>query len=553
MTYLGMKKDYDKLDDLSEERSLENLAITKRLLSELKTYDYESLNAQDKLSYELFKKGLEEQIESFKFRYHNYPVNQMFGWQSSLPSFFMIMHRVDNEEDMKAYISRLSQVQRQASQVVAGINKRTKLGIIPPKFVFPAVIRDSKNIISGFPFTDDPSKPSTLYADVEKKISALDLDASKKQLLLTEAKSALVNSVKPGYELLISTMETLEAKAPAQAAASSLPDGKAYYQMRLNDYTTTDWSAEKIHQIGLSEVARIQAEMNKIKDKVGFKGSLQEFFKYMQNRPESYYPQTPEGRKAYLEEAKKLIANFKKRMPEVFGILPKADVEVRAVEAYREESAGKAFYNSPALDGSRPGIYYVNLYDLKQVPRYEMEALAYHEALPGHHLQLAISQELKGLPKFRTLSGYTAYSEGWGLYSELLPKDMGFYQDPFSDFGRLSMELWRACRLVVDTGLHAKGWTREKAIDYLRANTPSSKGDTRKAIERYIVMPGQATAYKIGSMKILELREKAKEALGEKFSLAGFHDTILKNGPLPLDVLEEQIDLWIEKNQSVSH
>ncbi|MFW7380732.1 MAG: DUF885 domain-containing protein [Oligoflexus sp.] len=548
MTYLGMKHDYDKLDDLSEERQNEDFAIVKRQLQELKQYDPESLGPQEQLSYLLFEEQLKRKIADFDFRYHNYPVNQMFGLQSSLPNFMMTMHRVDQKSDAEAYISRLNQVDQQFQQLINGLKKRENLGIIPPRFVFDAVIRDSQNIISGFPF-DKTQAPSTIYDDFQKKVVALKLSEEETEQLLQQGQEALLNSLGPAYRSLIAYMQDLEKKAPLQGSASALPNGETFYQHELQQYTTTNYSPEQIHQLGLAEVARIQKEMEAIKNKVGFQGSLKDFFQFLSKNQRFYYPQTAAGREAYLKDARAYIEAFKKRMPEAFGILPKADIEVRAVEAYREQSAGKAFYNSPALDGSRPGIYYVNLYDLKGVPKYEMEALAYHEGIPGHHLQLAISQELENLPKFRRFAGYTAYSEGWGLYSEYLPKEMDFYQDPYSDFGRLSMELWRACRLVVDTGLHAKGWTREKAIQYLQEVTPASDGEIVKAVERYIVMPGQATAYKIGSLKILELRQMVKEALGESFSLAGFHDVILRDGPLPLNVLEQKVRAWVSSEQ----
>jgi len=326
-----------------------------------------------------------------------------------------------------------------------------------------------------------------------------------------------------------------------------LPDGEAYYKYRLKSITTTDMTATQIHDLGLSEVARIHDEMRGIMKSVGFEGNLQDFFAYMRDDPDGkfHYPDTEEGRAAYLSEATALIETMKGDLDDVFIKKPKADLIVKAVEPFREKTAGKAFYSRPAPDGSRPGIYYANLYSMKDMPIYQMEALAYHEGIPGHHMQLAISQELTGIPKFRKFGGYTAYTEGWGLYSEFLPKEMGYYTDPYSDFGRLAMELWRAARLVVDTGLHDKKWTREEAIKYLVDNTPNAENDCRKAIERYIVMPGQATAYKIGMIKILELREDAKAKLGDKFDIREFHDVVLAVGPVPLGVLETRVNNWV--------
>ena len=339
-------------------------------------------------------------------------------------------------------------------------------------------------------------------------------------------------------------MKSQQARTTDDDGAWKLPRGDEYYQWRLQRMTTTDMSADEIHELGLAEVARIQDEMRSIMQDVGFDGTLQEFFTFLKEDPQFTYEDSDAGRQAYLDEATRIIDVMKTRLDDVFLKKPEAGLEVRRVEAFREKSAGKAFYNRPAQDGSRPGIYYANLYKITDMPKYQMEALAYHEGIPGHHMQLAIAQELEGVPKFQKFGGVTAYTEGWGLYSEYLPKEMGFYEDPYSDFGRLAMEIWRAARLVVDTGLHHKKWTRQEAIDYLLENTPNPENDAIKAIERYIVMPGQATAYKIGMIKILELREAAKAQLGDDFDIREFHDVILETGPVPLDVLEARIQNW---------
>ena len=309
--------------------------------------------------------------------------------------------------------------------------------------------------------------------------------------------------------------------------------------------TTTDMTADEIHELGLAEVARIHDEMRAIMQQVEYDGTLQDFFEFTRTDEQFFKPNTDEGKAEYLAEATAMIDTMREALPTVFNTFPKAEMEVKAVEPFRERAAGKAFYQRPAPDGSRPGVYYANLYRMQDMPLYQMEALAYHEGIPGHHMQLAISQELTGIPKFRKYGSVTAYTEGWGLYSEFLPKEMGFYEDPYSDFGRLAMELWRAARLVVDTGLHAKQWTREEAIDYLLTNTPNPEGDARKAIERYIVMPAQATAYKIGMNKIIDLREDARTRLGDSFDIRDFHDVVLKDGPVPLQILEENVENWI--------
>ncbi len=338
-------------------------------------------------------------------------------------------------------------------------------------------------------------------------------------------------------------MKRQQATAPTEDGIWRLPDGAAYYQALLAGYTTTDMTAAEIHALGLSEVARIHGEMEKIRDKVGFRGDLKQFFEHLRTSPQYYHT----TREDYLAEVDTHVKAMEARLPAFFNTLPKAGLHVKAVEAFREKSAGKAFYQSPSPDGSRPGTYYVNLYDLRDMPITELEALAYHESVPGHHLQRAVQTELTGLPPFRRFGSFTAYTEGWGLYAEELARDMGFYTDPYSDFGRLAMELWRACRLVVDTGIHDRKWSRERAIAYLKDNTPNPDGDIEKAIERYIVFPGQATAYLIGKMKIVELRTRAQTALGERFDIRAFHDVVLQSGPVPLDILEKRVDAWIAR------
>lgn len=548
-TYLGIKQDYGKWNDLSDAAADADLARSKQQLTRLTSLDANKLNEQAALSYELLKAGLEHSISDDKWRYHTYPINQMYGVHSVVASFLINQHQVTDESDAKAYISRLNAIPTLLAQLETSLEIRAKKHIIAPKFVFPYVISDSKNIITGAPFTDT-GKDSALWADATRKINKLDITDDSKKALLAEVKQDLLTKVKPAYEQLITYTKSLEARADTRDGAWKLPDGEAFYNNALARTTTTDMTADTIHDLGLSEVKRIHDEMRIIMKKVHFAGSLQEFFVFMRDDKQFYYPETDEGKTAYLAQAKSLIDTMESRLDEVFTIKPKAELVVRKVEAFREKSAGKAFYDQPAPDGSRPGSYYANLYKMEAMPKYQMEALAYHEGIPGHHMQIAIAQELQGIPKFRKFGGYTAYIEGWGLYSEYFPKEMGLYADPYSDFGRLSMELWRACRLVVDTGIHAKKWTREQAITYYVENTPNAESDAIKMVERHIVMPSQATAYKVGMIKILQLREQAKKALGAKFDIREFHTVILKNGPLPLDILEEQVNKWIKQVQS---
>lgn len=550
---LGIKQNYDQWDDISDARSQEDHALFLADLEKLRAFDYDALSDDAKLSYRLFEYETQRRIDGFEWRFHNYPVNQMWGPHTGVPAFLINYHRVDSVEDAEAYVARLEGVRAYFAQVGVGLETRRARGIIAPKFVFERVLDACRNVISGRPFDADATEDSTLLADFQAKLDALDgVTPEKRAELTTAARNALVKSVGTAYELLMGELTELQDVATTDDGAWKLPRGDEFYARALEWTTTTELGADEIHALGLAEVDRIHDEMRAIMDTVGFEGDLNAFFEFMRSDPQFYYPNTDEGRARYLAEATQLIETMKGRLPELFVTLPKNEIVVKRVEPFREKTAGKAFYNRGAPDGSRPGYYYANLYDMSQMPIYQMEALAYHEGIPGHHMQIAIAQELNDVPAFRRYARYTAYTEGWGLYSELVPKELGFYADPYSDFGRLAMELWRACRLVVDTGIHHKRWTRERAIEYLVENTPNPEGDAIKAIERYIVMPSQATAYKVGMLKILELRERAKLELGDNFSLREFHDRVLTSGPLPLSILEERIDTWIASRRTRS-
>ncbi len=544
-TRMGMKTDYGIWDDFSSEKYVQDLEQAKKRLDYLKGIDVETLNNETRLSYELARRQAENEIDDYKYRFYNYPVEQMHGWHAELPAFLINMHRIDSVPDAKAYISRLIGLEKVMSDIIEQLKIREQNGIVPPKFVFDRTLDASRNIIKGKPFTK-ASDASTLMEDFSAKVEKLNISEKQKKGLLNEAEIALVDHVQPAYKSLIDFLENQQKRATVEAGVWKFPKGGDFYDNALKRVTTTNLTADEIHEIGLSEVARIHGEMENIMDEVGFEGSLEEFFNFMENDEQFYYENTEEGKAAYLKKAKALINTMKAKLPELFNTLPKADIVVKAVEPFREKSAGKAFYQQPAIDGSRPGTYYANLYDMNAMPKYEMEALAYHEGIPGHHMQIAIAQELEDIPKFRKFSFFTAYVEGWGLYSEYIPKEIGFYEDPYSDFGRLAMELWRSCRLVVDTGIHAKKWTRQEGIDYYKQNTPAAESACVKMVERHIVMPGQATAYKIGMNKILDLREKAKERLGAKFDIRQFHDVVLTDGALPLNILESRVDSWVK-------
>ena len=544
-SYRGIKdSDYGKWDDGSDAAEARNYEAERSALKEMRArFDPAKLSPENKLSYRLFEKRAARSEGAYKYNDYGYIFDQMNGAQSQIPAFLINIHRIDTKSDARAYVNRLYGIGPAMTDAVGQAKTRAAKGIMPPKWVYPYVIADSRNVITGAPFDGGPDAP--LFADFKAKVGKLKITQIEKDILIADAAQALTNAVRPAYEALIAEMTAQEKVAGTDDGVWRFPDGAGYYAERLANYTTTNMTPDQIHNLGLAQVARIHKEMGVVQKKMRVKGDLQAFFKYMRTEPKFYAPETEEGRALYLSETQKAQDAITPLLPQWFGILPKAPLVVKPVEAFREKSAGKAFYQRPAPDGSRPGTYYANLYKMADMPLTEVEALFYHEGVPGHHLQLAIQTELKDVPAFRQFGGVTAYSEGWGLYSEKLAKDMGLYTDPARDFGRLQLELHRAIRLVVDSGLHHKRWTREQAIKYVEDNSADAPGGIVKAIERYIIYPGQATAYMVGRLKISELRGKAQKALGKKFDVRGFHDTVLKSGPVPLDVLEEQVDAWI--------
>jgi uncharacterized protein (DUF885 family) len=548
MTYLGMRERYDEWDDRSDAARDKQLEMTKRHLAIVKAIDQSNLNDAAKLNIAMFIEQSEQQIEADKWRYHSYPINQMRGVHSMIPSFLINQHLIADSAEAQAYIGRIAHTTGVIDQLLEQLKVREEKGIVPPKFVFPLVLKAIDNIISGAPFSEGDD--STILADFSQKVRAINLSADETDKLIADARAALQNNLAPSYQKLRSYLTELEAGADDKDGVWKFPEGEAFYNFALKRTTTTDLTANEIHDIGLAEVARIQNEMREIMQKVGFAGDLKAFFDFTRNDAQFYYPETAEGKQAYIDEATALINTMKGRLDELFITKPKADLLVKAVEPFREASAGQAFYQSPAPDGSRPGTYFANLYRMSDMAKYQMESLAYHEGIPGHHMQISIAQELENMPKFRLFGGYTVFSEGWGLYSELVPKEIGMYSDPYADFGRLSGELYRACRLVVDTGIHAKRWSREKALAYMADNVPHSEGYNVRQIERYIVMPSQATAYKIGMLKILELRATATEALGDKFDIRQFHDVVLRDGSVSLSILENNVKKWIVETQA---
>ena len=544
-TYLGRKAAQDKLDDASQIARDETAALTEQWLKDMrKRFDIDRLDAQSKLSYRLFEFASEDELASHDFSQNEYVFQHMSGPHSNLPSFMINFHTISDVKDAEAYVERLIAIEEYIAQHINRAEIQVASGVVLPQFVYAKLMPAARNVITGAPFSAQEDSP--LLADFKSKLEAIDIGPVDKQQLIRRAEAALTNSVGPAYQSLIDMFARHEAIATDEDGVWKLPNGEAYYQARLKHYTTTDLTADEIHEIGLTEVARIQDEMREIMTQVEFDGTLKDFYTHLRTDPKFVYPNTDVGREAYIQEATAIIDDMKGRLDSLFITKPKADMIVKRVEPFREDTAFGAFYNQPALDGSRPGTYYINLKDVAEQPKYLAQALAYHEGIPGHHMQIAIGMELEGLPKFRTLGGHTAYIEGWALYAEAVPKELGLYTDPYSDFGRLSMEIFRAARLVVDTGIHSKKWTREQAVKYYLDNIPNPEGDVRAEIDRYIVWPGQATAYKIGMLKIIELRKNAEDTLGEKFDIREFHDVILANGSVPLSVLEELVNEWIE-------
>ncbi|WP_427790725.1 DUF885 domain-containing protein [Brevundimonas diminuta] len=544
MTSLGRKTDQDKLDDVSDAAAERALALQEAQLAQMKAqFDPSKLSAQSRMSWRLFEHGVEQTRLSNQWRDWGFQFAANGNPTTSLPVFMINNHRIGSVADADAYVARLNAAERYMGQVADTLKARADKGVVSPRFVFEPSIENTRSVIEGAPFDGGADNP--VWADFQTKVGALNADQATKDRLLASARAALTGPYKRGFETVLSALGQVQTKADSDGGVWRLPNGEAYYNAKLQLSTTTDLTADQIHQIGLDEVARIQREMEVVKARIGFTGTLQEFFHVLKTDPQFQYPNTPEGKEAYLTDARAFVAQVMEIAPQWFSDLPKAALEVRAVEPFREATASIAFYNSPSADGTRPGIYYVNLSDMTQVLKPQIEGISYHEGAPGHHFQIAYAQEIDGLPSFRRFGGYGAYAEGWGLYAERLGKEMGFYQDPYSDFGRLSTELWRAVRLVTDTGLHAKRWSREQAMDYFRHNSLLSERDIQKEVERYITNPGQATSYKIGELKIEELREKARQTLGDRFDIKDFHAVVLGNGSVPLDVLEDQVNAWL--------
>lgn len=557
-TRLGIKENYGELDDYTiaaQQNQLEWLQESVATMEQ--QFDYDALTEDGKLSWDMWAYSLAQSEASVPFWGHTYLYGRG-GTHSSLPNFLINFHEVDTPEDMEAYLDRLREIDRVLAEVLDNAQANAANGVRQPEFGYDFAIDEIGRITSGVPFRSDDDTPnSPLWTDAQSKIEGLlenDLiDENQAQTFRSAAREILEGEVALAYQTVLAWLEEDKANASDQAQGVwALPNGEAYYNHQLAQMTTLDLTADEIHQIGLEEVERLLGEMEAVKNEIDFAGSLQEFFDFVRDDPNNYYEDSDEGRQIYLDDNYAYLEVINERLPEFFGRLPQADLEIRRVEAFREQDGAAQHYFPGAPDGSRPGIYYSHMSDMSSLPKHQVEDILYHEGNPGHHMQISIQQELTEIPRFRTQYFTTAYVEGWGLYAEWLAQEMGGFEDPMSDFGRLSGEIWRAIRLVVDTGIHAQGWTEEQAVEYFLNNSDTSESAVRSEIRRYFTSPGQATAYKIGMMNIQQARANAEAALGDQFDIRAFHDVVLGAGALPLPLMHARVDSWIEQLQAAN-
>ena len=551
LTYLGVVDKFNWLTNHQSKISIsglsdmeEDLIDAKKLKARLLSYENESLSEQQKITKEIAVFDISNFIkETEEFPFHNYPLNQIGGIHLNSVEFMTDVHPIRNVKEAEAYIDRLNLFDDSFKATLEILNAQKKAGIFPPKFVFDHVIRQLEEFLN-FKENENPLRSVFL-----RKIKELNLDSEVSSELILKLDNAIENSVTPGFKLLYDFVNETRKKANQYHGVWSLPNGDEFYALRLKVYTTTDYSAEDIHNIGLSEVERITKRMQEIAFDLDY-GDQVNVGKLMNSLNEDsnfLYSDTPDRKERVVADYNSIVEETWNISELYFHNMPKSKVEVRAVPEYSEQNQAGGYYMSPALDGSRPGVFYANLYDIKQTPTYSMRTLAFHEAIPGHHLQVALNLENENLSLYRRFGyGTSAFSEGWALYSEILALEAGLAEDPYDELGVLQSELFRAVRLVVDTGMHYKRWTREEAMAYMKDITGMSDTEVRVEIERYIVWPGQACSYKVGMLKILELREKAKEKLGENFNIKDFHSVVLEQGQPPLFIVEDLVNLMLD-------
>jgi uncharacterized protein (DUF885 family) len=540
----GLHAHNAKLSDASVANETKMYEWMKRDLALLRSYPRKRQSSGTLLSTDIMDWFLDDLANAEQFRFHDYPLNQMFGIQSELPNFMMTMHPLVSKLEGRNYVKRLNRFGVKFDQVLEGLKIREGKDVLPPRFVIRRVL-DEMAAFVGQPVLENP-----LYTVFKDKLTKLEkVSSADREQLLASAEAAITGTIYPAYQMFIAYFTALEQKATTEDGVWKLPDGDAYYAHCLRSNTTTSYTPDQVHEIGLKEVQRIEAEMMTILEVLGYKDvknapkKLAEF-----GREERFlYPNTEQGRSAALLEYQRILDEMNAGLDPHFAVRPKASLKVERVPEFREKTSALAYYQPGDLSGTRPGIFYANLRDMNEVHKFGLKTLAYHEGIPGHHFQIAIAQELKGVPFFRRMVPFTAYAEGWALYAEKLAREIGCYKDDaYGELGYLNSELFRAVRLVVDTGIHHKRWTRQQAIEYMEAHTASAHESIVSEIERYIVMPGQACAYKIGEIKMVELREKARQVLGDKFDLRKFHDVILKQGSMPLGILERIVDEYIQ-------
>jgi uncharacterized protein (DUF885 family) len=538
---VGLRGHNAKLNDESIEAEERRQAKLISDIETLKRYDATSFKGQDRVSYDVFDYFAQMQAAGYRWRNHSLPISQHFGMQSTLPSLLIQAQQVNDATDAAHYVARLDAFTTKFDQTLRGLEERERLGILPQRFVVDKVVVQMREFVGR----GAKNNPTTI-AFAEKLTKVVSIPQTERDEWIKKAEASVERSVIPAYKRAIDYFESLKSKVTRNDGVWAWPDGEAFYQYRIASETTTKMSADEIHTIGLADVARLTKEMDDSLRAAGYaKGTVAERVQQLAASSEQLYADSDAGREQILADYKKIIDEISEGLDPYFSLRPKASVQVKRVEKFAENESAAAYYDSPPLDGSQPGTFYANLRDVKETPKFSMRTLAYHEAIPGHHFQIAIAQELKGLPMFRTLVPFTAYAEGWALYSERLAWEIGFQKQPLDNLGRLRDEMLRAVRLVVDTGIHQKRWTREQAIAYMMEKTGMAEAEVVTEIERYFVDPGQALAYTVGMNKILELRDRAKTRLGAKYDIRDFHAVVLKNGALPLTLLERVVDEMI--------
>jgi uncharacterized protein (DUF885 family) len=547
-TEFGSKAGDDRWDDISESGLAADAARIRSNIRAAKTrFDYAKLDAASQLQYRVFLDEQQLLLDRYRWRDHFYALNQIVGLHIDIPGTLTERQALQSEQDAHAYLRRIRAVRPAIRQLILRLQSQARKGIYIPKTVYPLLIEGAQNVISGAPH--DGGADSPIFADFTRRLAQVDMAADRKSRLVEEARAALLHELQPAYEQLIELLKAQASRTPITGGVWQLPDGDAFYAFLIRQFTTTDMAPAQIHQMGLAEVARAQGEIAELMNKLGFKGTVREFMARTKADPRNYVSDDDAGRAVYLARARSIVAAIQARITDAFEAPPPLPLRIVRTESYKEASSPPGFYEAGSADGSRPGTVYLNLSNMHVLPLYELEDLLYHEAIPGHHMQISTILVDRSIPQLRKVNEWwqdSAFVEGWGLYAERLAKDLGFYRDPYSEFGLLSGELWRASRLVVDSGLHYKHWTRERAIQYLNENTPSPEETNVRAVDRYLAVPGQATSFMVGMRRFVAERERSRQALGSRFDIREYHREALSSGYIPLWALDQKITGWIQ-------